>query len=487
MSSAAGVLERILARTRETVQERRREMPLERLQRSAPTPTGRRSFAQAVGQPGRVNLIAEFKRRSPSRGVIREDLHPVNTAQAYEIGGAAALSILTEEQFFGGSLQDMSEARAATFLPTLRKDFVVDPYQVWEAWYAGADAVLLIVAALDDAELVRLLGVSAEVGLDALVEVHDRVELDRALRAGARLVGVNNRDLRTMEVSLETGLELAERIPDDVLAVAESGIRGPGELRMLREAGYDAFLVGEHLMLSPDPATAVEALIHDSSVPRWPGRHRARRRVAVKVCGITSVEDGLMAAAAGADAIGLVFWPRSPRAVDLERARAIAAALPPFVLRVGVFVDAAPDEIARAVAAAGLDVLQLHGEEPPESLDGLPRRALKAVRVGPGFQAADALRYEGRAAGILLDTRLPEGGPPGGTGRTFDWRAVREVRDRVAWLALAGGLDAENVSGAIAEVHPDAVDVSSGVEAAPGRKDAARVRAFIEAVRKASA
>jgi indole-3-glycerol phosphate synthase / phosphoribosylanthranilate isomerase len=490
MSSAAGVLERILARTREALQERRREMPLERLQRSAPTPTGRRSFAQAVGQPGRVNVIAEFKRRSPSRGVIREDLHPVNTAQAYEIGGAAALSILTEEQFFGGSLQDLSEARAATFLPTLRKDFVVDPYQVWEAWYAGADALLLIVAALEDAELVRLLGVAGEVGLDALVEVHDRAELDRALRAGARVVGVNNRDLRTMEVSLETGLELAEHIPEDVVAVAESGIRGPGELRMLREAGYDAFLVGEHLMLSPDPATAVEALIRESSVPRWPGRaHRGPggKHVAVKVCGITSVEDGLMAAEAGADAVGLVFWPQSPRAVDLARARAIAAALPPLVLRVGVFVDASAEEIARAVEAAGLDVVQLHGDEPPEAMSGLPRRALKAVRVGAGFQAADALRYEGRAAGILLDTRVADGGLPGGTGRTFDWKAVREVRERAAWLVLAGGLDADNVGRAIAEVRPDAVDVSSGVEAAPGRKDAAKVRAFIEAVRKASA
>jgi indole-3-glycerol phosphate synthase/phosphoribosylanthranilate isomerase len=488
MSSAAGVLERILARTREAVQERRREMPLERLQRSAPTPTGRRSFAQAVSQAGRVNIVAEFKRRSPSRGVIREDLHPVNTAQAYEIGGAAALSILTEEQFFGGSLQDLSEARAATFLPTLRKDFVVDAYQVWEAWYAGADAVLLIVAALEDAELRRLLGVAAEVGLDALVEVHDREELDRALRAGARLVGVNNRDLRTMEVSLETGLELAERIPDDVVAVAESGIRGPGELRMLREAGYDAFLIGEHLMLSADPAAAVEALIRESSVPRGLGRpHPARKHVAVKVCGITTVEDGLMAAEAGADAVGLVFWPKSPRAVDLERARAIAAALPPLVLRVGVFVDATRDEIERAVEAAGLDVVQLHGDEPPESLGGLPRRALKAVRVGAGFQAADALRYEGRASGILLDTRSPAGGPPGGTGRTFDWSAVREVRERAAWVALAGGLDAGNVGRAIAEVRPDAVDVSSGVESAPGRKDAAKVRAFIAAVRKAGA
>jgi indole-3-glycerol phosphate synthase/phosphoribosylanthranilate isomerase len=486
MNYAAGVLERILARTREAVQERRRQMPLDRLQRSAPTPTGRRAFAQAVSQPGRVNIIAEFKRRSPSRGVIREDMHPVNAAQAYEIGGAAALSILTEEQFFGGSLEDLREARAATLLPTLRKDFVVDAYQVWEAWYAGADAVLLIVAALEDRELRGLLDVASQVGLDALVEVHDRAELERALGAGARLVGVNNRDLRTMDVSLETGLGLAALIPDDVVAVAESGIHGPGELRMLREAGYDAFLIGEHLMLSADPAAAVEALIREAAVPRWPGRAARRgRRVAVKVCGITTVEDGLMAAEAGADAVGFVFWPGSPRAVDHARARAIAAVLPPFVLRVGVFVDATREQMAQAVEAVGLDVLQLHGDEPPEALAALPRRALKAVRVGPGFRAEEALRYEGHAAGLLLDTRLPGSAVPGGTGRTFDWSTVREVRDGAGWLALAGGLDAENVGRAIAAVRPDAVDVSSGVEVSPGRKDPARVRAFIEAVRKA--
>jgi indole-3-glycerol phosphate synthase / phosphoribosylanthranilate isomerase len=488
VTQTSGVLERILARTREAEQERRGSMPLERLQRSAPTPTGRRPFTQALAQPGRVNVIAEFKRRSPSRGVIREDLHPVNAAQAYEIGGAAALSVLTEEQFFGGSVDDLREARAATFLPTLRKDFIVDPYQVWEAWYAGADAILLIVAALSDAELRALLDVTQQVGLDALVEVHERSELERALASGARLIGVNNRDLRTMQVSLETALELAPLIPNDVVAVAESGIHGPGELRMLREAGYDAFLIGEHLMLAPDPAAALEALIRESSVPRWPGRAaRDGRRVAVKVCGLTSVQDALVAAEAGADAIGFVFWPGSPRTVDVARAREIAAALPPFLLRVGVFVDAPAAEMARVAEAVGLDLLQLHGHETPESMAGLARRAIKAVRVGPGFQAEEALRYAGTAAGLLLDTRLP--GPnaaPGGTGTAFDWAVAREVREKAPWLMLAGGLTPENVARALSAVRPDAVDVSSGVESSPGRKDAARVRAFVDAVRKAT-
>jgi indole-3-glycerol phosphate synthase len=214
-----------------------------------------------------VNVIAEFKRRSPSRGLIRADLHHVKVAQAYEISGAAALSILTEEDFFGGRLDDLQEARAATLLPTLRKDFLVDPYQVWESWIAGTDAVLVIVAALSDAELKALLVTADQAAIEALVEVHDEAELGRALDAGARIVGVNNRDLRTMEVSLETSHRLAALIPDEIVAVSESGLKTPDDLRRLRELGYDAFLVGEHLMQAPDPGAALEALIGGTGGP----------------------------------------------------------------------------------------------------------------------------------------------------------------------------------------------------------------------------
>jgi indole-3-glycerol phosphate synthase/phosphoribosylanthranilate isomerase len=482
VSEIPGVLGRILARTRERVDERRREFPLRRLQGSAPTPGGaRRSFAAALGRPG-VNVIAEFKRRSPSRGVIREDLHPVKVAQAYEVAGAAALSVLTEEQFFGGSLDDLKEARAATLLPVLRKDFIVDPYQIWEAWYAGADAVLLIVAALGDRELATLQATAREIGLDALVEVHDREELARALAVGARLVGVNNRDLRTMEVTLQTALDLAAEIPDEVTAVVESGIKGPGDLRRLRDAGYDAFLIGEHLMGAADPGRALEDLIRESSMRRWPGRaSRRAARVAVKVCGITTVEDGLAVARLGADAVGLVFSPQSARWVDRDKARQISRALPPFVLRVGVFVDAPTEAVARTAEEVGLDVLQLHGRESPEDVARLPRRVIKAVRVGEDFTAEDALRYEGHAAGILLDAW--SNGRPGGTGQAFDWSRAREVREKASFLGLAGGLTPENVHRAMTAVRPDLVDVSSGVESSPGRKDPEKVRAFIEAVR----
>jgi indole-3-glycerol phosphate synthase len=212
-----------------------------------------------------MRVIAEHKRRSPSRGAIREDLAPADVARRYAAAGAAALSVLTNEPFFGGRLEHLCEARSATELPALRKDFVVDAWQVAEARAAGADAVLLIVAALTDGDLRQLLAEARALRLDALVEVHDGAELERALAAGALLVGVNNRDLRTLTVSLQTSFDLGSRIPDDVVAVAESGIKCGADLRRLRDAGFDACLVGEHLMAAPDPGAALRRLLEEAS------------------------------------------------------------------------------------------------------------------------------------------------------------------------------------------------------------------------------
>jgi phosphoribosylanthranilate isomerase len=207
-------------------------------------------------------------------------------------------------------------------------------------------------------------------------------------------------------------------------------------------------------------------------------------RLLVKICGITSPADAGVAVEAGADALGFVFWFMSPRKVDPVQAAAIARDLPASVLKVGVFVDAARDEMKRVADDVGLDLLQLHGDEPPEALVGLPRPALKAVRVGRGFAPQEAMRYTEHAAGLVVDTRLPgETQMPGGTGVPFDWSLIKGLADRVPFLMLAGGLGPSNVVAAIRAVHPHAVDVSSGVEGLPGRKDPAKVRAFVEAAR----
>jgi indole-3-glycerol phosphate synthase len=264
-AASLGVLDTILARTRESVAREKARRPLDGRHPDVMGAPSVRPFAAVLARLGEMRVIAEHKRRSPSRGAIREDLEPADVARRYAAGGAAALSVLTDEPFFGGRLGHLSEARAATELPTLRKDFVVDPWQIAEARAAGADAVLLIVAALSDGELRQLLGEARALGVDALVEVHDGAELERALAAGARLLGVNNRDLRTLEVSLQISVSLAPRIPDDVVAVAESGIKSGLDLRRLRDAGFDACLVGEHLMAAPDPGAALRQLLEETS------------------------------------------------------------------------------------------------------------------------------------------------------------------------------------------------------------------------------
>lgn len=211
-------------------------------------------------------------------------------------------------------------------------------------------------------------------------------------------------------------------------------------------------------------------------------------RLLVKICGISTIEDAQHAVASGADALGFVFWFMSPRQVDPARAAAIAAWLPDSVLRVGVFVDAPREEMGRIADEVGLDLLQLHGEEPVEALAGLPRPVLKAVRVGKQFSPDEALRYAGLVRGVVVDTRVPgETQLPGGTGVPFDWSLVRDLSTRVDFLMLAGGLSPENVAEAIRAVRPHAVDVSSGVERMPGRKDPTRVRAFVDAARAVEA
>ena len=207
------------------------------------------------------HVIAELKRASPSQGVLSPDYRPRAIAKGYEAAEATALSVLTEEDNFLGSLHDLVEVRAAVRLPVLRKDFILEPYQVYESAAAGADAVLLIVAALEEGELGQLLELSHKIGMAALVEIHDQAELDRAVKAGAKIVGVNNRDLRTLEVDVETSFRLRPSIPPGVAAVSESGIRTPQDLKRLADAGYDAALIGERFMTAPDPGEALAALL----------------------------------------------------------------------------------------------------------------------------------------------------------------------------------------------------------------------------------
>lgn len=259
MINGPDLLATIVAATRTAVEDRAAKRPIEQLAVGTHRPRGD-AFVSALSASAAPRIIAECKRRSPSRGILRADYHPVEHARAYERGGAAAISVLTEPTFFDGVGEHLAAIREAVQLPLLRKDFIVSDYQLHEAVALGADAILLIVSALDDAQLRRLLVASRSLGLAALVEVHDPDELSRALDAGAEVIGVNSRNLRTLSVDLKVLDAVAQRIPGGVVAVAESGIRSAEDLQRLSSAGYHAFLVGERLITEPDPGAALERL-----------------------------------------------------------------------------------------------------------------------------------------------------------------------------------------------------------------------------------
>jgi indole-3-glycerol phosphate synthase len=252
------LLKEIVARKRQEVAQRQRARPLDELKRMPRRPL--RDFAAALRKPG-VAAIAEIKRRSPSKGLLRERLDVAAVARSYERSGAAALSVLTDREFFGGNEDDLRLAGKSVALPVLQKDFTIDKYQIHEARQIGADATLLIVRVLTDAELRQFLQTARELGLAALVEVHDEAELARAIDCGAEIIGVNNRDLGTLQVRLETALGLKKHIPASCIAVAESGIQTRSDVEQLEAAGYDAILVGEALMCAPDPGHKLAELL----------------------------------------------------------------------------------------------------------------------------------------------------------------------------------------------------------------------------------
>lgn len=262
MNATPDLLDAIVAATRARVDAAMEREPRELLERRAAArkPDGA-AFRERLSREGSINVIAECKRRSPSRGILRAEYDPVAIARCYEKAGAAAISVLTESSFFDGALDHLSQVRETVGCPLLRKDFLIDDYQLLEARAAGADGVLLIVAALDDEELRRLRVAAERLQLAVLVEVHTREELDRAVQAGAAIIGVNSRNLRTLDVSLDATLEMARHLPASVTAVAESGIRSSEDLVTLRAGGYHAFLVGERLMTAADPGAALAQLL----------------------------------------------------------------------------------------------------------------------------------------------------------------------------------------------------------------------------------
>jgi indole-3-glycerol phosphate synthase/phosphoribosylanthranilate isomerase len=383
-------------------------------------------FRDALAGPG-LAAIAEVKRRSPSAGDLRPDADPAALAAEFQRAGAAAVSILVDERF-GGSIEDLRAARAGAGLPLLAKGFFHDERELRELHHAGADAVLLLLRDLDDADAAALMRSAAELGLDTLVEAHDEEELKRAAALGADPIGINARDLDTFSIDRRAQLELVEAAPPGRVVVAESGIEARAHGAEAELAGADAILVGSALMRSLEPSAKLAELI---------------RRPLVKVCGLTREEDVAAAAEAGADLAGFILAKETPR-----RAAGVLP-VPETMLSVAVHVGEVTDD--------GADLVQLYARD---------SRTRMRSRDG-------VLLRRGREVARVLDREWEEDDP----------EHLERARSAEGRVVLAGGLSAENVRAAIERVRPWAVDASSSMESAPGIKDHARVRAFVEAAR----
>lgn len=458
MAEPAGKLGEILARKRIDVAQRLGNVDLDDLRaRAVPTKI---SLKTALARPG-ARIVMEVKRASPSQGILRDDADPAAVARSYR-GAADAISVLTDTPYFGGSLADLSAVRAAYDGPLLAKDFIVDPRQVPEARLHGADAILVMLSVLDDGEARAVIDEAARLNMDALVEAHDEAEVRRAVELGAPIIGINNRNLATLEVDLATTERLAGLIPADRLVVAESGIGSRADIeRLSRHA--DAFLVGSSLMRSADPGDAARALAF--------GR--------VKICGITNEADLLLARESGATYLGLVMVPGTPRAVTVGQAEAIAAGAGGAKL-VGVFRNEKVMKVALAAHAIGLHAVQLHGDEDAAYIKALRNLLPDACEIwAAGVVGREVPGPRIGADRMLFDTQIR--GQSGGTGRMFDWSRISS-RPELGDALLAGGLNPANARAA-SQVGAYALDVGSGVEAAPGWKDGNRMQAFFEALR----
>jgi indole-3-glycerol phosphate synthase/phosphoribosylanthranilate isomerase len=447
---AESILAEIVRRKRSDIASRLADATLD------PAPTCR-SLRSALVRPG-ARFIMEVKKQSPSGH--RSEIGVSKAVGAYA-PVADAISVLTDGPFFGGSMEDLRTARASFDGPILAKDFVIDPRQVRDARLHSADAVLAILAVLDNDEAAAVMSEARRFGMDVIVEVHDEVEIQRALALGAAIIGINNRDLRTLETDLSVTERLSGEVPDDVILISESGIRARADVERISTTA-DAFLVGSSLMASGDIALAARSLVHGPA----------------KICGLTRIEEVAAVADSGATHAGFIFAEDSPRRVDVTVMAMVQEARSHGMKAVGVFRDQDHRIIASIADASGLDAVQLHGrnDELQRLRIELPEGCEIWATCGVGEHAEPAPAGADRS---LFDTLL--GGRSGGTGQQFDWRLV-SGRPDLPKAFLAGGIGPSNARAA-QRVGAFGLDIGSAIESAPGRKDSSKLAELFDALR----
>ena len=422
------------------------------------------------------NFICEVKKASPSKGIIAEHFPYLDIAKEYEVAGAAAISVLTEPDFFKGDKKYLQEIASTVKIPVLRKDFIIDEYQIYQAKVWGASAILLICACLDVPTLIKFRELADSLGLSSLVEAHDEHEVQMAIDCGARIIGVNNRNLKDFTVDVQNSVRLRNLVQDDVIFVSESGLETPEDIQVLRDNNIGVALMGETFMRSPNK---VEKLAYLYGPTYYTPK--------VKMCGISKVETIPAIVDAKPDYIGLVFAP-SKRQVTVEQAKILVEELhKQYALRynsetikiVGVFVNETIENLLKIAEEVKLDVIQLHGDEDESFIQILKEQSnvevWKAVQVR---SAADAEKWIDSSADMLLFDAYHKD-ERGGTGEVFDWSSLDEFERP---FMLAGGIDSTNVARAIRTVRPYGIDISSGIET-EGVKDDEKMKAFTNIVR----
>ena len=471
------ILDKIIEATKIRVaQEKQVETP-EAVKAAAlalPSDTGF-PFEAALRQQD-FNFICEVKKASPSKGIIAEHFPYLDIAKEYEVAGAAAISVLTEPDFFKGDKKYLQEIASTVKIPVLRKDFIIDEYQIYQAKVWGASAILLICACLDVPTLTKFRELADSLGLSSLVEAHDEHEVQMAIDCGARIIGVNNRNLKDFTVDVQNSVRLRNLVQDDVIFVSESGLETPEDIQVLRDNNIGVALMGETFMRSPNK---VEKLAYLYGPTYYTPK--------VKMCGISKVETIPAIIDAKPDYMGLVFAP-SKRQVTVEQAKILVEELhKQYAVRynsetiktVGVFVNETIENLLKIAEEVKLDVIQLHGDEDESFIQILKEQSnvevWKAVQVR---SAADAEKWIDSSADMLLFDAYHKD-ERGGTGEVFDWSSLDEFERP---FMLAGGIDSTNVARAIRTVRPYGLDISSGIET-NGVKDDEKIKAFTNIVR----
>ena len=422
------------------------------------------------------NFICEVKKASPSKGIIAEHFPYLDIAKEYEVAGAAAISVLTEPDFFKGDKKYLQEIASTVKIPVLRKDFIIDEYQIYQAKVWGASAILLICACLDVPTLTKFRELADSLGLSSLVEAHDEQEVQMAIDCGARIIGVNNRNLKDFTVDVQNSVRLRNLVQDDVIFVSESGLETPEDIQVLRDNNIGVALMGETFMRSPNK---IEKLAYLYGPTYYTPK--------VKMCGISKVETIPAVVEAKPDYMGLVF-ASSKRQVTVEQAKTLVEVLHKqckaqndtvSIKTVGVFVNETLDNLVTIANEANLDVVQLHGDEDEAFIQSLKERTnvevWKAIQIR---SAADAAAWIDSSADMLLFDAYHKD-ERGGTGDVFDWSCL-DTFERP--FMLAGGIDSTNVARAIRTVRPYGIDISSGIET-NGVKDDEKITAFTKIVK----